>query len=575
MQTTMQVVENRAIGRLTRSTGVVLVALLCCLTVSGQQRVSDTVHNLSIRGPGIVTSPSESEVCIFCHAPHNTSGSSPLWNRQMPTSSFAIYSSSTLDAQPGQPTGSSKLCLSCHDGTIALGDVLSRDTAIQIAGQGPMPPGPTNLGTDLSDDHPVSFVYSSALSNSDSKILPPTALPPGINLDGNSELQCTSCHDPHQNMNGNFLVKTSRFGNLCSSCHNRPSWPTSSHATSVKSVLGGSGNWPYSTVAENACQNCHQTHGAPGHQRLLRSVAEEGLCLDCHSGQVATYNIQNEINKAVSHDPAAYLAIHDAAETASVGTPHVECSDCHNPHAMETPTMTTSFIALGATLARVKGITASGSAIAEVNNEYEVCFRCHGDSAVQINGLIPRQAPSANLRLDFSTGNASFHPVVTGLSGASVPSLKPGIPHGSQVRCTDCHNNDQSRRFNGSGPDGPHGSAYDFLLQSNYTTTSPNSESAFEYALCYRCHDRQSILNDDSFKEHQEHISEDVACSACHDPHGVSGTTGTGSDHTHLINFDLRYVFPRNGVLKFEDQGFRKGSCTLICHGEDHDDEDY
>ncbi len=557
---------------------ILVLAVALSGTVGAQQRIADTVHNLSVSGPGLLNSPTEDQVCVFCHAPHNTSGSRPLWNRQSSAASYSIYQSSTLDAQPGQPTGSSKLCLSCHDGTIALGEVLSRTNPIPVGGGGPLPAGHTNLGTDLSNDHPVSFVYSSSLSNADAKIRPPTALPLGFRLDQNSELQCTTCHTPHDNTFGHFLVRDPEFGALCNSCHQRPFWNTASHSTSSASVLGASGSWPYATVESNACRSCHQPHNAPGSVRLLRDSTEEGNCLNCHGGQVAAHNIQATINKPARHDPTSFSGIHDAAESNEVGAPHVECSDCHNPHAVAPPDLSSiGSTTLGGTLRGARGVTASGTPIDDVNNEFEVCFRCHGDNAVNIAGTIPRLAPSTNLRLDFNPSNESFHPVVTGLSGVSVPSLKPGIAPGTQIRCTDCHNNDQSRRFGGTGADGPHGSLFDFLLRSNYTTTSPNAESAYEYALCYQCHDRQSILHDDSFKEHSKHLDEDVACSACHDPHGVSGTTGTGSSHTHLINFDTRYVFPhpQTGELKFVDQGFRKGSCTLLCHGETHTDEDY
>ena len=87
--------------------------------------VADTVHNLSVSGPGGVRATSETRVCVFCHAPHNASPSGPLWNRAAPGSTYLPYSSSTAAAAPGQPTGASLLCLSCHDGTIALGAVLA------------------------------------------------------------------------------------------------------------------------------------------------------------------------------------------------------------------------------------------------------------------------------------------------------------------------------------------------------------------------------------------------------------------------------------------------------------------
>src|SRR5678815_582510 len=142
-----------------------LVVSLVCLghwtLAQGQQTsIIDSAQNLSASGPGQIRAVSEQQVCIFCHTPHNAAPIQPLWNRSLPLSAYTVYSSTSLQAKPGQPTGSSKLCLSCHDGTIALGSVLSREQPIAMAGGvTTLPPGATNLGTDLSDDHPISFRY--------------------------------------------------------------------------------------------------------------------------------------------------------------------------------------------------------------------------------------------------------------------------------------------------------------------------------------------------------------------------------------------------------------------------------
>ena len=100
-------------------------------------------HNLSASGPGSIRASNETEVCIFCHTPHNATPVSPLWNRNLPTSRLHAFTPATRShAVPGQPTGSSKLCLSCHDGTIALGSVLSRQQRIAMAGGiTTLPPG--------------------------------------------------------------------------------------------------------------------------------------------------------------------------------------------------------------------------------------------------------------------------------------------------------------------------------------------------------------------------------------------------------------------------------------------------
>ncbi|MCA8960623.1 MAG: hypothetical protein KDC38_08930, partial [Planctomycetes bacterium] len=194
-----------------RRTAAVWLALsLCAASMTLAQvpamRVKNTVHNLSTSGPGTIRATTESRICVFCHTPHNSVPNSPLWNRAMPTATYQIYSSPSLTANVGQPTGSSKLCLSCHDGTIALGSVLSSPTPISMTGGVTTLIGDGNLGTDLSDDHPISFVYQDALSGSNPEFVSRPDLPPQIRLDDWGEVQCTSCHDPHDNTNGNFLV---------------------------------------------------------------------------------------------------------------------------------------------------------------------------------------------------------------------------------------------------------------------------------------------------------------------------------------------------------------------------------
>ncbi len=70
---------------------IIAATLFLAATAWAQDRVSETVHNLSASGPGRVRAPSEQQVCIFCHAPHNTAGVRPLWKRELPLASYRIY----------------------------------------------------------------------------------------------------------------------------------------------------------------------------------------------------------------------------------------------------------------------------------------------------------------------------------------------------------------------------------------------------------------------------------------------------------------------------------------------------
>ncbi len=104
-------------------------------------------------------------------------------------------------------------------------------------------------------------------------------------------------------------------------------------------------------------------------------------------------------------------------------------------------------------------------------------------------------------------------------------------------------------------------------------TADFTSESSSNYALCYKCHSRSSILGNQSFPLHNFHVSgERASCNICHDPHGISSTQGNTTNNTHLINFDTSVVqASSSGILRFEDLGNVSGRCYLRCHGKDHD----
>jgi predicted CXXCH cytochrome family protein len=160
------------------------------------------------------------EICKPCHTPHNAFlnvADSPLWAHNVTTySSYNLYSSSTLNATMGQPNNQSKLCLSCHDGTVALG--------AYIGGPG----GSTYMnsyanaliGTDLRDDHPISFTYNTALATADGELRDPSGNATVANLLFNSRMECASCHDPHGVAGVNKLLRMSNSGSaLCLTCH--------------------------------------------------------------------------------------------------------------------------------------------------------------------------------------------------------------------------------------------------------------------------------------------------------------------------------------------------------------------
>lgn len=557
--------------------GLVLAGLLALsASVRAQTQVALTKHNLTATGPGTVRTAVPAGVCVFCHTPHNASATRALWNRALPGVSYQLYISSTLQAQLNQPTGSSRLCLSCHDGILALGNlrVPPKGTNIVLGAL----TGSTVLGTDLSDDHPVSFLYDSALALKRGELADPLSLPSAVRLDDTRQMQCTSCHDPHEDRQPNFLRSDNRFGALCTACHRPNRWSASSHATSSAAWNGtGANPWPpaaFTTVAENACLSCHRPHAAAHAQRLLAQSAEPANCTVCHGGTVAAKNIEQEFLKPFRHDLAASQWVHDPNENPLLMPRHVACADCHNAHAANAAPGVPP--AVSGRLQGVKGVALNGGVVAEASYEYEVCSKCHGVTEPTTTG-IARQSGTRNVRLKIDPANHSYHPVAAPGRNPGILGLQPGYNASSLIACTDCHNNDDWTSA-GTSPRGPHGSRYEPILGAQYAANDPTAESYQNYALCYQCHNESFLINDQAATfPHNRHVVLDQApCAACHDAHG-------SRQNAHLVDFMSRdrtgklVVSPSSvqGRLEYISLGAGHGQCYLQCHAHNHEPSSY
>lgn len=234
--------------------------------------IGGTRHNLGFKGQVLrVGTGYTTEICVFCHTPHHANtenGLRPLWNKGNIPSSYTAYGTTIAGTTAG-PVGSTSLaCLSCHDG------ITTFDNIVNAPGKGGVIAGGSNynwsfrmpspfvndplldhfftgdescedchsgsiegvnqvtrhiIGTDLSDDHPVSIPYNGTVaglrpsdtvigsidlsSDLDSKastafggnlmqnrwavngFISNTASISDILRDG--KVECSSCHDPH------------------------------------------------------------------------------------------------------------------------------------------------------------------------------------------------------------------------------------------------------------------------------------------------------------------------------------------------------------------------------------------
>ncbi len=160
-------------------------------------------------------------ICEPCHLPHNPAGgvpaaTAPLWNHTVSTGAWTPYVGHEMDATVGDPDGVSVLCLGCHDGTVAEDSFGGRTGTDFMSGS-------TLLGTDLTNDHPISFVFDSALATADGELFDPTTNPAVADrLDSNGKVQCTSCHSPHNSANQpKLLVMSNSSSALCLTCHDK------------------------------------------------------------------------------------------------------------------------------------------------------------------------------------------------------------------------------------------------------------------------------------------------------------------------------------------------------------------
>ncbi|MEI7982207.1 MAG: cytochrome c3 family protein [Bacteroidota bacterium] len=200
-----------------------LPAFFFLVNVGLGQTIVGSAHDFSTQ-----TWNTTQQICICCHTPHNadiTVPDAPLWNHKSTTATFQLYTSPTFNgsATITQPSGSSKLCLSCHDGTVALENFGGTTNGTHFIST------VNNVGTDLRNDHPISFIYDAALAAADPGLWNPTTHPSGIGSGTitatmlfNNKLECASCHNVHNGTGIAHLLRKTNVGSaLCLTCHNK------------------------------------------------------------------------------------------------------------------------------------------------------------------------------------------------------------------------------------------------------------------------------------------------------------------------------------------------------------------
>jgi predicted CXXCH cytochrome family protein len=146
------------------------------------------------------------EICKPCHTPHMANPDvGYLWAHTLSDQTYTLY-----DGSVGLLDDSSVLCMSCHDGTVALNDY-------HPGGGPPLYIGEwfrIGEGGDLTTDHPVGDAAVYPVLGSD-ELHPAPVLPL---VDG--MVSCATCHTPHGRNGIDNLLRMDNAGSaLCLECH--------------------------------------------------------------------------------------------------------------------------------------------------------------------------------------------------------------------------------------------------------------------------------------------------------------------------------------------------------------------
>lgn len=279
-------------------------------------------HNMGSLGR-VITTSATSQICVFCHTPHHTNqsgGVAPLWNRSTTNaSSYTAYGTtiSGTTVANGDLGSSTLACLSCHDGVTTFDNLINRPGKDTItgdqnwvfrmpnigfaiegtgldhltsgapcsichqAGTGTDVQARLNIGTSLSNDHPVSVPYtegtaslrasasiisqidvSSDLSATNANVMQNLWAVKGFfntdatigdllrnnpNVTG-ATVECGSCHDPHfRNLSWDEAEPTWLEGGFTTWCNNDPE-----NCTDGMFLRRVGGN-----TASGVCRTCH------------------------------------------------------------------------------------------------------------------------------------------------------------------------------------------------------------------------------------------------------------------------------------------------------------------------------
>lgn len=420
---------------------------------------------------------------------------------------------------------------------------------------------------DFSVTEAVSVVPSTKTPSLDDWTVTYSYLPV---VTGTGQLTCANCHNTHVVQTGSGAWDVNRVADpnntkniwtgtmtaFCLRCHDSDGGPTAQMSAnsvvpysvgftdySSKPFFPGwdkmttGADWASSrhnaVGAVSGCETCHDPHGSDfdrltaytggAYTRANTNASvskEQNLCYSqsgCHAGGTNSRSVGTAFSQTYAHPITTddrHSDLEEAADFAAGSTRHVECVDCHDPHAARAGTHTYGSSVAGEVLRGAIGVKPTWSSTRWTaptgftpvrikpgsGDDYEayLCFKCHSSYTTLPTSGGSGGFGGTDLALEFNPANDSGHnvmgnvwPKTSGLGPNNrtwtLPPqgniLRSGLTYNSTVTCSDCHT------WSGAGATGPHGSSQPYMIDSAYTTswltaTLENPGSV----ICTKCH---------------------------------------------------------------------------------------
>lgn len=605
----------------------------------------DSTHN---PGPGVSKGGKD---CYLCHGTYQqymednqdvdgTDGENVVGSASRTTIYHHVMGSGTYDGDEAvdnatyqdsgnftdyPAAGTDVYCLSCHVDHDKFNSSKSSSLRDTIAGTDTAPGSVTAASSDFNTDptkggvclgcHYLSRTKDTTNQKSDGTSVTPAI--PDTTPNGLSDAITAYDNSPHQyGVTGRARGDNTTFSGDCSKCHNdsiagsyygasttAPDREFGLHYDGTRRILTALGRTglsdPY--AEERFCYSCHSpasaafktTGGADwyGTSGIMPNTASENVYTQfTGAGYTAkhTLTLSNSAHKPASTDEVTSNRLSTAE--------HVECTDCHSPHAARSTTVsgtdranpataTGNAIAAASPLSGVWGVqppataawsepTLTGYTIqSPATKEYQICLKCHSgfnNSYASATRTFSWASATGwtNQAFEFNTANASFHPVM-GVATRPVAAARMLAPWNTNVGnqtmyCTDCHMD------NAASPlaQGPHGSANAWILRGTWNPTVDTIDSTLGSAtfLCRKCH----VITDTHPAHQNTFRHRNKPCADCHItvPHG--GKIPRLIATTSMSGLDTRYSGGSVNMVSINIPVTGGSSCQVSGCGGSH-----